>query len=68
MKKTSPEARAKAQEEEEGWSEEVARLQLLLPFEASRNRLQLVDLPTIGRQIKEKEEIIPTMSKDAEEV
>jgi hypothetical protein len=68
IKKTSSDAKTHAQEEEDEWTQELSRLQLLMPLEISRNRIQSMDLPLLERQIKNQEALIPAMREKAEEV
>jgi DNA repair protein RAD50 len=68
MKKTSPEAVAANQEELLDWQKELARLQKLLPVQASRDQLKADELPALDMQISDLEARIPELSGDAEEV
>jgi DNA repair protein RAD50 len=68
LKKMSPEALAINKDEEEEWSRELKRLQLLSPFDASRNRIKNVELPALERQIADQEAIVPGLTVEAEEV
>jgi hypothetical protein len=68
MKKSSPQSIAENTEEMKEWEEELARLQKLVPIQASRDRLKNTELPALERQIKEQEGTLPPISKEAEQV
>jgi hypothetical protein len=68
MRNSSPEVKEANRLELEEWETELARLQALLPVEASRDRVKTVELPALERQMKEIEESIPAISEKAEEV
>lgn len=68
IKKSSPEAMAKTQEDLDDWEVEVKRLQAMIPVEAARNGLMLRDIPALEQQIKDQELAIPAISTKAEEV
>jgi DNA repair protein RAD50 len=68
IRKGSSDAKARAQEEEAEWTQELARLQLLTPLEVSKNRIQRADLPALEDQVMNLDTSIPAMSEHAEEV
>ena len=67
-KKYSPEAMAASAEERLDWEAEFARLQGLLPVQASRDQLKSVELPALEQQIQALEAESPAVSRQAEEV
>ena len=59
---------AASAEERLDWEAEFARLQGLLPVQASRDQLKSVELPALEQQIQALEAESPAVSRQAEEV
>lgn len=68
MKKASPAAIADNKQEMAEWETELERLQSLRPVLASKNQIQLKELPMLEKEIKEQEHSYPDVSREAEEV
>ena len=62
MKRTSPERIKQKQEELKQWQMELTDVQMLLPIEATKNKLVAHEIPELEQSIKEKQNEIPLLT------
>jgi len=62
MKRTSPERIKQKQEELKQWQMELTDVQMLLPIEATKNKLVAREIPELEQSIKEKQNEIPLLT------